>query len=65
MRELNIFGIFVTPMVAYLIVAAVLYFIVRRWLRRFRPEQYFWHPKLVEFCVFLIILSLVVFVSLV
>ena len=65
MREFNFFGIFMSPMVAYLAIAIVLYVLARRWISQAWIERYFWHPKLVQFCLFMIILSLVVFVALV
>jgi protein AaeX len=65
MRELNIFGIYVTPMLAYLIIAALLYWLIRYLTRNFHMEKYFWHPKLVQFCLFIVVLALVIFVALV
>ncbi len=60
MKELNIGGIFVAPIVGYLVIASLIYLLVaRRFLRTM--EHHFWHPTLVRISVFILIITLVVF----
>lgn len=60
-REINFFGAYFAPFVADLAVAFVL-FLPMRWLCAraglFAP---FWHPALVELCLFVVVLALTVY----
>jgi hypothetical protein len=58
MKELNIGGIFLAPMVGYLVIAYALYwFVERRFLTDI--ERRVWHPPLFRLCVFVILLAVV------
>jgi uncharacterized membrane protein len=58
MKELNVGGVFVAPMVGYLVIACGLYLVVRR---RFLPgiERRVWHPALFKLALFVILLTVV------
>jgi len=57
MIEMNIGGVFFSPMVGYLVAAGLLYaWIARRFLRDI--DRYVWHPPLFKLALFLILLTL-------
>ncbi len=58
-KEIDIFGIFISPFSAYLIVASLVFFPVRMVLDRYRIETWFAHRQLVDASVFVIILCLI------
>ena len=59
MKELDIGGVFLAPMVGYLAAACVLYWLVaRRFLADI--ERKVWHPPLFRLCLFVILLTAVV-----
>ncbi len=60
MKELDIGGIFMAPMVGYLVIASLIYLLVARQYL-IKMERYFWHPTLVRISVFILIITLVVF----
>ena len=59
MKEIDIFGIYVSPFAAELLAAIILFLLLRRWFDRIEIQQWFWHRRLFDSAVFLIILSVI------
>jgi protein AaeX len=59
-NEINIFGLYVAPIVVILAVAWVVYLLVRRASDRFGLTGQVWHPALFDLAVYVIIVSLIV-----
>lgn len=60
MKEINVGGVFLAPMVGYLAGAGLLYWLVaRRFLKDI--ERRVWHPPLFRLCLFVILLAVVAF----
>jgi hypothetical protein len=59
-NEINLFGLYVAPIVMILGIAWLAFVIVRRTTNRFRPLQHVWHPALFELSVYVIIVSSIV-----
>jgi hypothetical protein len=57
-KELNFGGIYVSPFVGDLLVAFLIYYLIRRFLIRGKLEGRVWHPQLFNLCLFLIVLSI-------
>ena len=58
--ELDIAGIFIAPIVAYAVLAAAPFFLLRWGLARLGFWHFVWHPALFEVSLYLAILSLLV-----
>ncbi len=59
LKEINIEGVFFSPFVGYLTVAALLFFPLRTLFDRWAIQRYVWHRPLFDLSVFVIILSLI------
>ena len=55
--ELNLFGVYVAPMAAMLVLAWVITIALRRIAARFGLLRHVWHPALFIFAVYMIALS--------
>jgi len=62
-KEIDLFGIYVPPMVAYAAAAALVWFVLSRGLSRSGFYRFVWHPALFNTALYVLILS--VFVSVV
>jgi hypothetical protein len=58
--EINLFGIYVAPIVLIMAVAWVVYLLVRRAGDRFGLTLLVWHPALFELALYVIIVSSIV-----
>ena len=58
--ELNIFGIYIAPMVAMMVAAYVVLFVLRRIMLATGLLRLVWHPALFQVALYLIILSAIV-----
>jgi hypothetical protein len=58
--ELNLFGVYVAPISPMMIGAALILIAVRRLADHLGLLQHVWHPALVVFAVYLILLSSIV-----
>jgi hypothetical protein len=56
-NEINLFGIYVAPITLIMVVAWVVYLIVRRAGDRFGLTQRVWHPALFELALYVMIVS--------
>ena len=61
-NEINLFGLYVAPIVVVMAVAWVVYLLVRRVGDRLRLTGRVWHPTLFELSVYVIIVSSIVLV---
>lgn len=59
LKEINIDGVFIAPFAGYLLVAFVLFFLVRIVFDRYSIQRWVWHRPLFDIAVFVIILSLI------
>lgn len=59
LKEINIEGVFFSPFVGYLVIAALLFFPLRMFFDRCAIQRYVWHRPLFDLSVFVIILSLI------
>lgn len=59
LKELDFFGVYLSPFVLYLAIALVLFFPLRLLFDRWMIQRYVWHRPLFDISVFMIILSLV------
>jgi protein AaeX len=59
-NEINLFGLYVAPIVVVMGVAWVVYLVVRRIGDRFGVTQRIWHPALFELALYVIIVSSIV-----
>ena len=59
MKEVDLFGIYVAPFAAWLVLAAIIFFPLRAWFDRIEVQRWFWHRRLFDMAVFVIILSLI------
>ena len=59
-NEINLFGIYVAPIVVILAVAWIAYLLVRRVADRFGLTPLVWHPALFELALYVIIVSSIV-----
>ncbi|HTW73097.1 MAG TPA: DUF1656 domain-containing protein [Acetobacteraceae bacterium] len=60
--EVDLFGVFVSPMSVMLVVAWVITIALRRVTARFGLLRYVWHPALFVFAVYMIVLSSIVLI---
>ena len=58
--EINLFGLYVAPIVLILAVAWVAYLVLRRAGDRFGLTRLVWHPALFELALYVIIVSSIV-----
>ena len=56
-RETNLFGIYLSPLLVYILVAGLIYAPIRAVLTRFRLFRWTWNPPLVEMGLFVCILG--------
>lgn len=59
-RETNLFGIYMSPLVVYLLAAALLYLPVRLIAAKTQAFRWTWNPPLTEAGVYICILGLLV-----
>ena len=59
-NEINLFGLYVAPIVVILAVAWIVYLLVRRVGDRFGLTPLVWHPALFELALYVIIASSIV-----
>jgi protein AaeX len=59
LKEVNFFGIYLSPFVAYLAVALLLFVPLRILFDRWTIQRYVWHRPLFDISIFVIILSLI------
>jgi hypothetical protein len=58
--ELNIFGVYVSPMSVMLVVAWVMLIVIRRIADRAGLSQRLWHPALANLAIYVILLSAII-----
>jgi hypothetical protein len=58
--ELDIFGVFVSPISAMMLVAFVVYSVVWRIADRYGLWRHLWHPALASVALYIIVLSAIV-----
>ncbi|HEX3505298.1 MAG TPA: DUF1656 domain-containing protein [Xanthobacteraceae bacterium] len=58
--EINIFGVYVAPLAVLMVVAWLIFVVLRRVANRFGLLRHVWHPALFELAVYVIILSSIV-----
>ena len=61
--ELDIFGVFIAPMAAMMVVAYLILFVLRRVMLLTGLLRLVWHPALFQVALYLIILSAIVLLS--
>ena len=61
--EINLFGIYVAPMAAMLVMAWILTFGLRLVADRFHLLRNIWHPPLLVAAVYIIVLSIIVLLA--
>jgi hypothetical protein len=59
MKEIDLGGIYIAPFALDLVIALVIYFLIRRFFPVKLIEQKVWHPQLFHLCVYAIILSII------
>jgi hypothetical protein len=59
LKEINIYGVYVSPFVGYLVAALLIFWPVRMLFDRWALQRYVWHRPLFDLSVFVIILSLI------
>jgi len=60
--EINLFGLYVAPIAAIMVVAWIVYLLIRRAGDRFGLTGQVWHPALFELALYVAIVSSVVIV---
>jgi hypothetical protein len=58
-KEINLDGIFVAPFAGYLVVALVIFLLVRKVFDRYAIQKWVWHRPLFDISVFVIILCII------
>jgi protein AaeX len=58
--EINLFGLYVAPIVVILGVAWIVYLVIRRASDRFGLAEQVWHPALFELALYVIVVSSIV-----
>lgn len=61
-REINIDGIFLPPLLGHLLIAAVVWLLLRWLLGKLGFYRYVWHPPLFNTALYVILLGAFVFV---
>ena len=59
LKEVDIFGVYLSPFVVYLAAALLLFYPLRRLFDRWALQRYVWHRPLFDLSIFVIILSLI------
>lgn len=59
-KEIDLTGVYVAPIILYLLIATPIFLACRWLLARFGVLSFVWHPALFEIALFCLILSLVV-----
>ena len=59
-RETNIDGVLMSPLIAYMLAALVLYMPLRWLLLRLRLDRWAWNPLLADACLYVCILGALV-----
>jgi len=59
MKEVDVFGVYVAPMAAYIFFALIVFGLVRMGLDRIEVQKWVWHRPLFDTAVFVIILSVI------
>ena len=62
-NEINLFGLYVAPIVAILGVAWLIYLLVRRAGDRVGLSEQVWHPALFDFAIYVCLLGGLVYIS--
>ncbi|MCF4165651.1 DUF1656 domain-containing protein [Zavarzinia compransoris] len=57
LKEIDLFGVFLAPMMLYVVIAGALWLGLRRLLSRFGVYRAVWHPPLFNAALFLILLA--------
>lgn len=60
--EINLFGVYVAPISILMVIAWLLFVLLRRLANRFRLFRYVWHPSLFGIALYVITLSSLVLV---
>ena len=58
--EIDLFGVYVAPISVIMVAAWLVFIALRRVASRFRLLKHVWHPALVEFATYVIVLSLMI-----
>jgi protein AaeX len=61
-NEINLFGLYVAPIMLIMAAAWVVYFVIRRVADRFNLTPLVWHPALFELALYVVIVSSIVLV---
>jgi protein AaeX len=61
--EIDLFGVYVAPISVMMVAAWFVTIWLRRGATRFGPLRYVWHPSLVMFAVYMIVVSSMVLVA--
>jgi protein AaeX len=61
--EVNLFGLYVAPIALVLVVAWIFFVGLRRAADRFGLLQYVWHPALFDLCIYVIVVSSIIFAA--
>ncbi|MGO4571272.1 DUF1656 domain-containing protein [Microvirga sp. 2TAF3] len=56
-KEIDLFGVFLPPMVAYAAVAAVLWLALRKVLTWIGIDRFVWHPALFNTALYVLVLA--------
>ena len=59
-KEIDVAGIFVTPVISYMVVALAIHLAIRPLLMRVGLQGWVWDPALAELCVYVCILTFMV-----
>ncbi len=59
LKEIDLYGIFVAPFVAYLFTAFLIFLPIRILFDRYAIQRWVWHRPLFDTAIFVIILSLI------
>lgn len=63
-KEIDILGIYVSPMIGYITVTVIAWYLIRLLLEKAKAYRYIWHPPLFNTALFVIILSTLVILTL-
>ena len=58
--EINLFGVYIAPIVPMMLVAWVVIVVLRRVCDRFGLLRHVWHPSLFMFAIYLVVLGSIV-----
>jgi len=58
-KEINIFGVYIAPFAAYLLIALLIFIPVRLLFDRYAIHRWVWHRPLFDIAIFVIILSII------